>query len=142
MFIEMELREIQINEESPGHQIIILSEKNGTRAFPIYIGSHEAMAMDLAVRKIRPPRPLTHDLIVNILEGLGVSLERVLVDDLRNDTFHGKLVLRDSAGKEVIIDSRPSDAIVLASRLGRPIFVEERVLLEVSHEMEDEEPEF
>ncbi|MCD6386516.1 bifunctional nuclease family protein, partial [Candidatus Sumerlaeota bacterium] len=117
MFVEMELREIQINEESPGHQIIIISEKNGNRSFPIYIGSHEAMAMDLAVRKIHPPRPLTHDLITNILEGLGVTLERVLIDDLRNDTFHGKLVLRDPAGKEVIIDSRPSDAIVLASRL-------------------------
>lgn len=141
MLVAMELREIQINEESPAHQIIILAEKSGTRAFPIYIGAHEAMAMDLAVRKIRPPRPLTHDLIVNVLKGVGVELKHVVVDDLHHDTFHGKLVLQDPKGKEIIVDSRPSDAIVLASRLDRPIFVAEEVLEEVCHRYE-EEPEF
>ena len=137
--VEMELREIQINEESPGHQIIIIGEKYGNRSFPIYIGSHEAIAMDLAVRKIAPPRPLTHDLIVNILTGLGLKLERVLIDDLRLDTFHGKLVILDSNGEEIFIDSRPSDAIVLASRMGCPIYVADRVLDEVSREYEEEE---
>ncbi len=136
--IEMELREIQINEESPGHQIIILGEKEGNRVFPIFIGSHEALAMDLAVRHIVPPRPLTHDLIANILDGLNVRLDRVLVDDLRNDTFHGKLVLQNPEGEETIIDSRPSDAIVLASRLERPIFVAQKVIDEVSREYGDD----
>ncbi len=141
MLVEMELREIQINEESLAHQIIILGEKDGKRVFPIYIGHTEAMAMDFAIRKIDPPRPLTHNLIINILEGLNVTLKHVIVCDLRNDTFYGNLVLTDAEGNEVIIDSRPSDAIVLASRLDIPIFVDEKVLNEVSHE-EDAEGEF
>ncbi|MCX7766002.1 MAG: bifunctional nuclease family protein [Candidatus Sumerlaeia bacterium] len=137
MIVEMELKEIQINQEFPAQQIIILGEKNGERAFPIYIGSNEALAMDLAVRKIKTPRPLTHELIINIINALGVELKYILVDDLRNDTFHGKLVILDRDGNEILVDSRPSDAIVLACWLDRPIFVAEKVLSQVCRREEE-----
>jgi bifunctional DNase/RNase len=141
MLIEMELREIQMSENLSGHQIIILAEKGGTRTFPIYIGFYEAFAMDNAVRRVKTIRPLTHDLIWNILDGMGVSLKRIIVDDLKNDTFFGKLVIADHDGREILIDSRPSDALVLASRRSVPIFVEERVLEEVSGDFSSESDE-
>lgn len=127
MLVEMELREIQISE-ADSHQIILLGEKEGERIFPIFIGFFEAAAMDHAVRGVKTPRPMTHDLICNILEGLGATLKRILVDELREDTFHGKLVLETEDGREVIVDTRPSDAIVLACKYGAPIFVASQVL--------------
>lgn len=126
-FVEMELREIQISELNQ-HQIILLGEKNGLRAFPIFIGLNEAFAMDLAVREKHTPRPMTHDLICNIVDDVGCRFDRVMVDALRDDTFHGKVVLIDSSGQEIIVDSRPSDAIVLAAKRKLPIFVAEAVL--------------
>ena len=139
MLVEMELREIQISENPSGHQIIILGEKGGRRTFPIFIGFYEAYAMDIAVRGIRTPRPMTHDLIYNIIDGLELSMNRVLVDKLENDTFFGKLAIENGQGKEILIDSRPSDAIVLAAKRQLPIFVAEDVLNEVCREMSDDE---
>ena len=139
MMVEMELREIQISENPSGHQIIILGEKGGRRSFPIYIGFYEAYAMDIAVRGISTPRPMTHDLIYNIIDALNFNMSRVLVDKLESDTFYGKLVIENGQGKEVLIDSRPSDAIVLASKRQLPIFVDEDVLNEVCREMPDDE---
>ena len=141
MLVEMELREIQISENPSGHQIIILGEKGGSRTFPIYIGFYEAYAMDIAVRGIHTPRPMTHDLIYNIIDGLELSMNRVLVDKLENDTFFGKLAIENGQGKEILIDSRPSDAIVLAAKRQLPIFVAEDVLNEVCREMSDDEEE-
>jgi len=141
MLVEMELREIQISENPSGHQIIILGEKGGRRTFPIYIGFYEAYAMDIAVRGIHTPRPMTHDLIYNIIDGLELSMNRVLVDKLENDTFFGKLAIENGQGKEILIDSRPSDAIVLAAKRQLPIFVAEDVLNEVCREMSDDEEE-
>ncbi|GAB4322421.1 MAG: bifunctional nuclease family protein [Candidatus Sumerlaeia bacterium] len=137
-FVEMELREIQISELGH-HQIILLGEKNGDRAFPIYIGSFEALAMDLAVRNKQTPRPMTHDLICNIVDELGYRFDRVLVDALRDDTFFGKVVLVGPDGREVWVDSRPSDAIVLAAKRRLPIFVATEVLDSVIRS-EDDEP--
>jgi len=137
----MELREIQISENPSGHQIIILGEKGGRRTFPIYIGFYEAYAMDIAGRGIHTPRPMTHDLIYNIIDGLELSMNRVLVDKLENDTFFGKLAIENGQGKEILIDSRPSDAIVLAAKRQLPIFVAEDVLNEVCREMSDDEEE-
>ena len=141
MLVEMELREIQISENPYWHQIIILGEKGGKRTFPIYIGFYEAYAMDIAVRGIRTPRPMTHDLIYNIIDGLELNMNRVLVDKLENDTFFGKLAIENGQGKEILIDSRPSDAIVLAAKRQLPIFVAEDVLNEVCREMPDDEEE-
>jgi len=134
MLVEMELREIQIVDDPTRHQVVVLAEKNGHRAFPIYIGLFEASAMDLAVHGQKAPRPMTHDLIYNLLEGLNAQLVEVRVDELRNETFFGKLVVQRADGDMVLIDSRPSDALILAAKSGLPVFVEEQVLDEVCRE--------
>ena len=134
MLVEMELREIQIVDDPTRHQVIVLAEKEGRRAFPIYIGLFEASAMDLAVHGQKAPRPMTHDLIYNILEGLGAQLLEVRVDELRNETFFGKLVVQKDSNEVVLIDSRPSDALILAAKAGLPIFVDDKVLDEVCRE--------
>ena len=142
-FVEMELREIQIVEDMSRTQVIVLGEKEGRRAFPIFIGLTEAVVMDLAVRGEHAPRPLTHDLVLNVITGLGASLERVLVTKLENDTFYGALELRLSDGTTERIDSRASDAIILATKVQAGIFVEEQVLdiAEGILELEEENPD-
>jgi bifunctional DNase/RNase len=134
--IEMELREIQMSHMSPMN-IVVLEEKDGNRSFPIYIGSNEAKAADDAVFGRQMARPMTHDLILNVLEGLGAALEGVLVDSLESDTFHGKLLVRTREGKHIKIDSRPSDAIVLAMKVRAPIYVAEEVVDKVQREPEE-----
>jgi bifunctional DNase/RNase len=137
--IEVELREVQMREDAGGSQIIILGEKDGEREFPIFIGYTEALALDLALHGFNNPRPMTHDLILNVAVGLGAELRRVIVDDLRQDTFFGKLAFQTAAGTEELIDSRPSDAIVLATKRRVPIFVAEHVLEIVSRNQEEGE---
>lgn len=137
--VEMELREIQMKDDAIGSQIIVLGEKNGAREFPIFIGYAEALALDLALHGYKNIRPMTHDLIYNIVDGLGAEMERVVVDDLRQDTFFGKLVIRTKGGGREVIDSRPSDAIVLATKRQLPIFVAEHVLEQVLRHQEEEE---
>ena len=126
--IEMELREIQLKNDSLQAQVVVLAEKDGPREFPIYIGTPEAMALDATLHNRSHQRPLTHDLISNVIEGVGARLTRILVDDLRDDIFYGKLVVRTVQNTEELIDSRPSDAIVMATKFGVPIFVSEEVL--------------
>jgi bifunctional DNase/RNase len=140
-FVEMELREIHLSEDALRPQMIVLGEKEGEKSFPIYIGLPEAQALDAAVRGKRFPRPLTHDLILNILEGLQVHLLRVLVVKLEEDTFYGALELQRPTGEVVRIDSRPSDAIVLAMKCRTPIFVAQQVLDEVGRVVEQNEEE-
>ncbi|MBI4712217.1 MAG: bifunctional nuclease family protein [Planctomycetes bacterium] len=127
--IPMELSKIVINETSD-EQIVILKETNGARSFPIVIGIYEAAAIDRKVKNVKTARPLTHDLILNIIKGLGANLLKVVVNDLKKNTFYANLVVGID-GKEVAIDSRPSDAIVLAIQTNTPIFVEDKVLNEV-----------
>ncbi|MFH1227706.1 MAG: bifunctional nuclease family protein [Planctomycetota bacterium] len=131
--IEMELSKIVINEASE-EQIIILKEKKGSRVFPIVIGIYEAAALDRQVRNVKTARPLTHDLIINILKGLSISVKSIVINDLQNNTFYARLMVQNN-GHEVEIDSRPSDAIVLASHLNCPIFVEEKILNNLSKEI-------
>lgn len=138
--VPMQLREIQAYEgQGHGAQILILSEVDGSRQFPIYIGFHEMDALDRAIHRKMAPRPLTHDLILNVIESMGGELERVIVDDLRDETFYGKLGVRIKDGEEVLVDSRPSDAIVLAARQGAPIFVAEHVLNLIEQHQNDAE---
>ncbi|MBM3334680.1 bifunctional nuclease family protein, partial [Candidatus Sumerlaeota bacterium] len=118
MLVEMELREIQIVDDPGRHQVVVLAEKNGRRAFPIYVGLFEASAMDLAVHGHKAPRPMTHDLIFNIFENLGAKLLEVHVDALRQETFYGKLVVQKENSEAILIDSRPSDALILAAKEG------------------------
>ncbi len=128
--VRMELARIMISETSD-HQIIVLKESHGQRSFPIVIGLHEAWAIDRAVKGIPTPRPLTLDLVNNIMEGLGAGLSQIIISDLRNNTFYAKLMVRGNDDGVVEIDSRPSDAIALAVQRKTPIFVEEKVLDEV-----------
>ncbi len=127
--VQMELSKIMISETSD-HQVIVLKEREGQRSFPIVIGLHEAWAIDRAVKGIPTPRPLTHDLIHNVIDGLGAGLYRIIINDLRNNTFYAKLILQKN-GDSIEIDSRPSDAIALAMQRNTPIFVAEKVLEEV-----------
>ncbi len=129
--VRMELARVIINEQSQS-QVIFLREVNGSRMFPIVIGIFEAAAIDQKLRNIENPRPLTHDLIRNILNGLDVGLERIVVTDLKNNTFLAKLVISQN-GTEVEIDARPSDSIALAITMNSPIYVNERVLDKVKN---------
>ena len=99
--IKMELARIMISETSD-HQIIVLKESDGQRSFPIVIGLHEAWAIDRAVKGIPTPRPLTHDLINNVIEGLGAGLSQIIISDLRNNTFYAKLLVQMNGEKEVV----------------------------------------
>jgi bifunctional DNase/RNase len=129
--IEVQLSRIVIRETSD-QQRIYLREKGGTRQFPIVIGIHEAAAIDRKVRDRRPPRPMTHDLLASVVDALGGRLVRVVVSELRQNTFIARLDLeRPDGGETIEVDARPSDAIALAAHLGSPIFVAEEVLEEV-----------
>ena len=127
--VRMDLSQIVINDTS-SEQVIVLKERDGHRSFSILIGIPEAMAIDRAINERRTLRPLTHDLLNSVLENLNVELERVVISDLRDKTFYGKLMLvRD--GETIEVDSRPSDAIALAALRDTPLYVEERVLRQV-----------
>jgi uncharacterized protein len=109
--------------------IVILKDVEGNRALPIWIGANEANAIAMEMERITTPRPMTHDLIRNILEGLKAKVARIVVNDLRDNTFYAVIFLTVN-GTEVAIDSRPSDAIALALRVKSPIFVAEKVIRE------------
>lgn len=140
-FIEMELREIQTTVDPRDHPIIVLGEKNGEREFPIYIGPVEAQALENVVlgepklaEHLR--RPMTHDLILNCVDGLGGSVLRVLVTKLEKSTFIGAVELTRPDGSTVRVDSRPSDAMIVAMKRHCPIFVEQQVLRDVNRGIE------
>jgi bifunctional DNase/RNase len=126
MFIEMELREIC---RSSDMNAVVLRETTGRRRqFPIYIGVYEASALEMAIHDQEAPRPLTHDLILNVIRGMGGSLRRIIVDKLEDDTFFSKLDIEQRDHSSVWIDCRPSDALVLACKLAAPIFADNSVL--------------
>ncbi len=127
--VHMVLSRIMISENSD-HQIIVLKEKDGDRNFPIVIGIQEAWAIDRAVKNIPTPRPLTHDLMGNIINGLDIGVERITINDLKNNTFYATIALKQN-GSKFEIDARPSDAIVLATQMKSEIFVSRKVLDEV-----------
>lgn len=125
MEIPVELSQILINE-SVDQQIIVLKEKDGERSFPIVIGMPEILAIDRRLKGYELPRPMTHDLLASVIEHLGGRVVKIVINDLREHTFYARIFIeRDSEVLEV--DSRPSDAIALASGLTVPIFVDDRV---------------
>ena len=106
---------------------VILKELNGDRTLPIIIGEYEAQSIALGLENIKPPRPITHDLTLNIIESFGAQIDRVIVTELKNNTYYAIVQLRRKM-KVYEIDSRPSDAIALAVRNNIPIFVAEEVM--------------
>lgn len=130
MDVEAQLSRIIINETSD-QQIIVLKELDGERSFPIVIGIVEIFAIDRRLKGIETPRPMTHDLLESIIENLGAKIEKIVINDLRNHTFHAKIYL-DSNGETIEIDSRPSDAIALGVASNAPIYVAEHVFEKTS----------
>ena len=124
---EAELSRIIINETSD-QQIIVIKELNGQRSFPIVIGIVEIFAIDRRLKGIKLPRPMTHDLLVSVIEGLGATLNRLVIDKMVNNTFHAKLEFKFKNGKKKIVDARPSDGVALAVRTDASIFVDEDVI--------------
>ncbi len=122
MLVQMDLARIVIMENGDS-QIIILKERDGDRHFPILIGINEALAIDRRLKGIQMQRPLTHDLMADILEQLDAHLEKIVISDLRDHTFFAKLIVRRN-GDLVEIDSRPSDAIALGVHKQTTIFVD------------------
>ena len=132
MPVEMKLSRIIISEIND-EQVIYLREVDGKRDFPILIGFFEATSIDRRVKAERPPRPLTHDLLVNTIEALGGEPDSVVITELRDRTYYAKLRVRLD-GELIEIDSRPSDAIAIAvtCQPHLPIYVAEEVLEEVT----------
>jgi bifunctional DNase/RNase len=125
MLIEVELFQIVITD-GVDTQVIVLRELQGERKLPIFIGAGEARAIERKLKDVPVPRPLTHDLIMQIIDKLGGVISRVLINDLRDETYFASIeIVKDGDLRE--IDARPSDAIALAVRSGVSIFVEERV---------------
>ena len=131
MLIEMQVMGIAIDTRT-GSPIVVLQDKDNRRALPIWIGSAEASAIIRVIENISVQRPMTHDLIVNIIEDLGYSVDRVEITDVEKETFFSSIILQNKKGEEVIIDSRPSDAIAVAIRVEAPIFVSPSVLADGS----------
>ncbi|MFZ1081751.1 MAG: bifunctional nuclease family protein [Candidatus Kryptoniota bacterium] len=125
---------------SPGAYALILKETEGERRLPIIIGQFEAQAIALELEGIKPPRPLTHDLVKNVLDSLGTTLSDVIISELREGTFYARLNVEGNSSSHEI-DARPSDAIAVAIRFGVPIYVSETVMEEASGISEIEEGE-
>jgi bifunctional DNase/RNase len=126
MLIEMSIRGLTI-DPATNMPIVILRDVDNQRALPIWVGPVEANAIALQVENVTLPRPMTHDLIRNLLQDLGVVLRRVLITDLQDGTFFAYLeIVRD--GDVLLVDARPSDALALSLRTSAPIFVESAVL--------------
>ena len=125
MEIEVELSRIIFNEKA-NQQIIVLKEIEGSRGFPMVIGTPEILAIDRRLKGLVTPRPMTHDLLDTVLRALGADIEKILISDLRNHTFFAEIYLNVD-GNTVRIDSRPSDAIALGVASEVPIFVADHV---------------
>ena len=131
MDIPVELSRILITELGD-QQVIFLRETDGDRTFPILIGTNEALAIDRRLKGIETPRPMTHDLLASVIEALGATLDRIVINDIQEHTFIATLHIRRN-GEVITVDSRPSDAIALGSAFETPIFVAEHVMENVTN---------
>ena len=127
MEIEVKIRALMMDPNS-GTPIIILKDVQSDTMLPIWVGAYEANAIALEIEKHAPPRPMTHDLLRNLIVELGVRVERVVVTSLRDNTFFAVIEMRNSDGDRLVLDSRPSDAIALALRADCPIYVDMEVI--------------
>ena len=126
MLIPVELFQIVITDGLET-QVIVLRETNGSRSLPIFIGVNEARAIERKLKEIQVPRPLTHDLIFDLIEKMGGKVSRVVINDLRDETYFAFIEIIQN-GDAYKVDSRPSDAVAVAVRTRAPLFVEEKVL--------------
>src|SRR5436190_19829671 len=126
MEVEMKIRGLMVDPVT-NTPIVLLKDIGSDTVLPIWVGVYEANAIALEIEKVTTPRPMTHDLIKNVLTGLDALVHKVVVTELKDDTFFAVIWL-EKEGRVVSIDSRPSDALALALRMDCPIFVEEQVL--------------
>ena len=126
MWLEMKVKGLAL-EPLSNMPVLILRDEEDKRSLPIWVGLFEANAIALELEKISTPRPMTHDLIKKILESLDARVQKIVVNDVRDNTFYAVIHLRLGRA-DIPVDSRPSDAIALALRVGAPIFVEEEVV--------------
>jgi bifunctional DNase/RNase len=126
MLIEMFIKGLMIDPVT-NMPIVILRDEDGQRTLPIWVGPVEANAIALQIENVAPPRPMTHDLLRNLLEDLGGNLVRVVISDLKDGTFYAYLEIA-RADETTFVDSRPSDALALSIRTKAPVFVETQVL--------------
>ncbi len=130
MLVEVKVDRVTLDTAS-NRFVVILKDEQNRRWLPIVVGSTEAQAIALQLERIKPPRPLTHDLMKNLLDSIEVRVSRVVVNDLRENTYYALIGLKVN-GSHTEIDARPSDAIALALRTDSPIFVEEEVMRKAS----------
>ena len=128
MQIEMTIKGLMVDPVT-SLPIILLRDSGGERVLPIWVGAFEANAIALQIENVSTPRPMTHDLLNNVIQGLNASLEKVVVCEVKDSTFYALMHLRLPAGR-VVVDARTSDAIALALRASAPIFVDEDVIEE------------
>jgi bifunctional DNase/RNase len=137
MEIEVKIRGLMMDPNS-GSPIVILKDVNSETLLPIWVGAYEANAIALEIEKIATQRPMTHDLLRNLIVESGACVERVIVTELRDNTFFAVIEIRNSDGGLLMLDSRPSDAIALALRADCPIYVNEAVI-QASHSLNGEQ---
>lgn len=125
--VQCEILGLSTNPSTGGAYAILLKEIEGTRRLPIIIGAFEAQAIALEMEGIKPPRPLTHDLLKTLVDNLGANVIEIIVNELKENTFYAKIIL-EASGLTNEIDARPSDAIALAVRTYAPIYVNEAVM--------------
>lgn len=126
MEVEMKIRGLMMDPVT-NMPIVVLKDVSGNSILPIWVGIYEANAIALEIEKVSTPRPMTHDLIKILLHGLDTGVRKVVVNDLRDDTFYAVIWL-EKDGQLISVDSRPSDALAVALRLDCPIYVDEQVL--------------
>jgi bifunctional DNase/RNase len=126
MEVEMKIRGLMMDPVT-NMPIVVLKDVQGQAILPIWVGVYEANAIALEIEKVETPRPMTHDLLKNVFLGLDVRVQKIVVNDLKDDTFYA-IIWVEREGQMMTIDSRPSDALALALRMDCPIFVDERVL--------------
>ncbi|RME39121.1 MAG: bifunctional nuclease family protein [Thermoflexia bacterium] len=124
--IEVKIAGIQVSLMSQ-HRVVLLKELDADRYLPIWIGPYEAEALSIELQQIGLARPLTHDLLKNVIEAMGGTVQYIVVSELRDDTFYARIVI-SMDGRTIEVDSRPSDAMNLAVRAGAPIYVAEEVM--------------
>ncbi len=133
--VEVEIDSIRVSLMSQ-HRIVILRDTTSERFLPIWIGPYEAEAITVSLQEMEVARPLTHDLLRNVLETLGAEVQRVNITELKDDVFYARIIVNVN-GQELEIDSRPSDALALAVRVHVPVFVADQVMEEASAEPEE-----
>jgi Uncharacterized conserved protein len=135
-YVPVNVRGVYFVSTITGPQAVVFLSDNGERMVPIYIGPAEAISIDIALRKETTPRPMTHDLVKSIMDNCGIGIDRIIIDDLDEQVFYARLMLRNG-GREVEIDARPSDCIALAVRSDARIFIEQGILDKVSIDRKD-----